>query len=129
MGGFVVLREICFCLYHGSCAFSPNELRVNEFARAREWVAPEECTANELFFHGAFTPSRQRGPRQTTPSKALSWVINLQRYVARDRFAVTKRGNKLGFAKIGQSGVCKTAERRLLGVDLHLLKIAGRVNL
>src|SRR2546429_3689315 len=94
MGGFVVLREICFRLYHGPCAFSPNELRVNEFARARERVTPVECTANELFFHVALTPSRQWGPRQTTPSKALSWVINPKRYVESDRVAVTDLGNK-----------------------------------
>src|SRR6266849_6463110 len=72
--GLVVLRKIGFILHDDSPASSPNELRADQFARARERIAPKEYSTNDLSLHEARCLPRC-GPRQAiTTSKTFCFV-------------------------------------------------------
>jgi hypothetical protein len=62
--GFVVYRRVGFSLDDNSCAFSPDKLRTDQFARTTERVAPEESPANHLSFHEIGDALEMRMPRR-----------------------------------------------------------------
>src|SRR5437879_12486132 len=65
--GLVVLRKIGFILHDDHPASSPNELRAAQFARARERIAPIECSTNASFLHDlAVHSSYPPPPRNST---------------------------------------------------------------
>jgi hypothetical protein len=74
MTSLIVLRKIRFGLNDDPRAFSPDELRSNQFACASKRVPPKKRPPNDLFFHARLATSLEANGAQCSrpPQKVFA---------------------------------------------------------